>query len=94
MDAFFRRLMSLNAVTRAPELYRLFINSVETDLGIDDLLPLVGIAPQLLSDDTRISRHLIGINYLTPYVTESGAQVLIPDRPAIWKLIKQEVYGQ
>jgi len=66
----------------------------KTDLGIDDLLPLVGIAPQLLSDDTRISRHLIGINYLTPYVTESGAQVLIPDRPAIWKLIKQEVYGQ
>ncbi len=94
MDAFFRRLMSLNAVARAPELYRLFISSVETDLGIDDLLPMVGIAPQLLSDNSRISRHLIGINYLTPYVTESGAQVLIPNRPAIWELIRQEVYGQ
>ncbi len=94
MDAFFRRLMSLNAVARAPELYRLFINSVETDLKLDDLIPMVGIAPQLLSDDSRISRHLIGISYLTPTVTDSGAQVLIPDRAAIWELIKKEVYGQ
>lgn len=94
MDAFFRRLMSLNAVTRAPELYRLFINSVETDLGVDDLLPMVGIAPQLLTDDSLIHRTLIGIDLLTPTVTESGAQVLVPNRPGIWEIIKKEVYGQ
>lgn len=94
MEAFFRRMMSLNAVTRAPELYTLFINSVETNLTLTDLLPLVEMAPTLLSDDTLISRHLIGMDLLTAWVTEGGAQVLVPDRAGIWELIKQEVYGQ
>lgn len=94
MDAFFRRLMSLNAVSRAPELYNQFINSVETDLTITDLLPLVEMAPKLLSDDTLIHRTLIGADLLTNYVTDSGAMVLIPDRKGIWEIIKKEVYGQ
>jgi LCP family protein required for cell wall assembly len=94
LEAFFRRLMSLNAVSRAPELFNLFISSVETDLKLDDLLPIVVMAPKLLSDDSLIHRHLIGIDMLTPYVTDAGAQVLIPDKQAIWELIKNEVYGQ
>lgn len=94
MDAFFRRLMSLNAVTRAPEIYNLLINSVETDLTLSDLLPMVEIAPKLLSDDALIQRHLLGIDTLTPFVTEGGAQVLLPDRQKIWDLIKKAVYGQ
>lgn len=94
MDAFFRRLMSLNAVAQAPEIYRRFISSVETDMTIDDLLPLAGIAPQLLTNDNLIHRVLIGIDLLTPTVTETGAQVLVPNRPGIWEIIKKEVYGQ
>jgi LCP family protein required for cell wall assembly len=94
MDAFFRRMMSLNAVSRASELYSQFSNSVETNLTLTDLLPLVSMAPALLSDDSLISRHLIGADLLTNWVTEGGAQVLVPDRKGIWELIKQEVYGQ
>ncbi len=94
MAAFFRRLMSLNAVSRAGELYNMFISSVETDLTIQDLLPLVTVAPKWLSDDSLIHQHLIGIDMLTPWVTAEGAQVLVPDRQKIWELIKQEVYGQ
>lgn len=94
MEAFFRRIMSLDAVTRAPELYNQFINSVETDLKIDDLLPLVGLAPKLLTDDTLIHRTLIGADLLTNYTTDAGAMVLIPDRKGIWEIIKKEVYGQ
>ncbi len=42
------KLLSMNAVERAPELYTTFSNSVETDLKVEDILALAPVAAQLV----------------------------------------------
>ncbi|HVN53597.1 MAG TPA: LCP family protein [Anaerolineaceae bacterium] len=93
IQATFLKLLSLNAVSRAPELWNLFKSSIETDMtlnDIDDLLPLA----KALADTSKISRYAIGPGEVTNWVTDSGAQVLLPNQEAIWEIIAKAVYGQ
>jgi LCP family protein required for cell wall assembly len=94
MLALFSKMMSLDAVTRAPELYNLYSSAVETDMTIGDILPLVPLASQLINDTTKMRRYAIGINEVTPTVLPaSGAQVLLPNYEAIQGLIDQSAFS-
>jgi len=89
----FKKLMSLDAIARAPEIYNLFISSVETDLALNDLLPILNIVPSILSDPTRIHHYAIGTDHVTPYtIPSSGANILLPNYDAIWQVILEAVY--
>lgn len=91
--AIFSKLMSLNAISRAPELYNLYINSVETDLTVSDILPLLPLATSILNDTSKLRRYAIGISEVTPTtLPQSGASVLLPDFGAIHQLILQSAY--
>jgi len=92
--ALFNKLMSLNALARAPELYQYYRSSVETNLPLDVALSLAPLAPQLLSDPSRIQRYTIGPTEVTPTRTESGAAVLIPDIEAIRNILRQALNAQ
>ena len=93
IEGFFKKLMSLNAISRAPEIYSLFINSVETNLTLNDLLSLLKIAPDLLTDSSRIKRYAIGIDQVTPSMTDAGASILLPNYEAIWQVVVDAVYS-
>ena len=87
--------MSLDAVARAPELYNLFISSVETDTAFEDMLALIAIAPAILSDTARVTRYDIGPEQVTSsMIPSSGASVLLPNYDAIWEIIRQAIYHQ
>lgn len=91
--ALFKKLMSLDAVSRAPEIYNLFISSVETNISISDVLRLLPVAPVVLSDTNRIHRYTIGTSHVTPYTSpETGANILLPNYDAIWQVIQEAVY--
>lgn len=92
MVGLFNRLMSFNAILRIPELYRQYQSSVETNLGLDTIIPLVPVATQLLNDLSRLRRYAIGWGEVTPYVTETGAQVLLPNYALIHEIILKAVY--
>jgi len=95
LEGLFRKLMSLDAVARAPELYNLFISSVDTDMIFEDMVALIAIAPSILSDTTRVTRYYIGPEQVTSHVfPSSGANVLLPNYDAIWGIIRQAVYHQ
>ena len=47
MQALFVKMMNINALTRAPELYNQFISAIDTNLGLDTILPLLNLASQL-----------------------------------------------
>ena len=93
MYAIFKKLLSLNAVTRAPELYNTFRGSVETDLGLDELLPLLTIIPKI-SDSNNINRYSIGAGQTTSYITPGGAMVLLPNEQAIQAILAEAIYLQ
>ncbi|MBN2678501.1 MAG: LCP family protein [Anaerolineaceae bacterium] len=88
LQALFAKMISINAVTRAPELYSQFISAVETNMGLDAILPLLGLASQL-GDASGVARYTIDTNHVTPWTTPSGGYVQLPDIEAIQAVLKQ-----
>jgi polyisoprenyl-teichoic acid--peptidoglycan teichoic acid transferase len=88
----FNKLFRMNAITRAPDLYRQFKNTVETDMPLEEMIKLVPVAAQLNEPD-RIKRYAIGPAQAWDYRTETGARVLLPNYDAIWPIIMEAVYG-
>jgi len=91
IQGIFLKMLSLNAVARAPELYNLFGSSVETDLGLNDILPLLSMVSKL-NDTSSIERYAIDREYVTSWTTDQGASVLLPNTDSIWKLFSKVVY--
>lgn len=89
----FKKLMSLDAVSRMPELFETYRQNVETNLTIDAIAPLLPVATLTFSDPDRIRRYAIGPGQVYPYVTAGGAQVLLPNYGAITQIIKEAVYS-
>lgn len=93
MLGLFYRLMSLDAVKRLPELYSSYSSSVETNMDVQAMIPLLPVASQIMADNNRISRYAIGPGEVWPYMTEGGASVLLPNYDAIAAIIQKALYG-
>ena len=91
--AMFQKLMSLDALNRAPELYKMFSSAIETNLPLDMILRLLPMASKAFSNPEIIEQYAIGpeetSNYIVP---ETGAMVLIPDYYLISEIIRQALY--
>lgn len=84
----FWRLLSLDAIARAPELYDRYKQTVVTDIGIGDVLPLLPLAADL-GTSGNIQRYAIGSEHVDPFTTSSGGAVLLPIYDAILEIMKQ-----
>lgn len=87
----FNRLMSINTVARLPEIYNDYRGSVETNIGVDDIAPLLPMALQALSDSSRIRRYSVGPGQVWNYITPDGAMVLLPNYAAIQQMISEAI---
>ena len=93
IEGIFNKLISWNAITRAPELFSMFSKSVETDMTFTDVLPLVPVASAIQSDPSRVRRFSIGLDQAKPFIAPStGAYLLNPDYNAIWQIVFQAIY--
>jgi LCP family protein required for cell wall assembly len=86
--AIFYRLLSLDAVTRAPELYNLYRNNVNSNLSLEDLTPFLPLATQI-GDTDNIDRFYIGRDQVTSWTTPGGAAVLLPNRDDVLDVMRQ-----
>lgn len=88
--AIFQKAMSLNAISRGPELYTLFQNSVDTDLDVGTVLELLPLGSKLAADPSLIRRFAIGSGQVYNYIVPAtGAMVLVPDDALVNELLKQ-----
>jgi LCP family protein required for cell wall assembly len=89
LQAIFYRLISLNAIANATELYRQYNQTVLTNMTLDDILPFIPIAT-LLADGEGINKFVIGsenvINWTNPY---NGANVSLPKGEDIRNIMHQ-----
>lgn len=92
ITALFDRLMRLDAVSRAPEIYDIYRRNVETNVGLDQALPLIPVAQEILNNPDRIRRYSISSAQAVPYITPEGAMVLWPDLAAIRAIVYEAVY--
>jgi LCP family protein required for cell wall assembly len=81
------RALSTDALTRLPELYSAFSSTVNTDLGLPDVLKLALYAPRL--PNASIRSYYIRPPYVSDWITPGGAQVLLPDQNALTQMLEQ-----
>lgn len=84
----FDKLLSLNGLQKAPELYEIYRNNVTTDIGLNDVLAYLPLAADLAA--TRNIEHFyIGPQQVYDWVNYSGAYVLVPVRSAVLDVMRQ-----
>jgi LCP family protein required for cell wall assembly len=87
--AIFYRIISLNGIQRAPELYELFKNNIVTNATFSDFTPMLGLATELASDSSNLSSYSISGSQVTSFRTSTGAAVLLPNYTSIMGTMKE-----
>lgn len=86
VTALIKRLVSFDLVTKFPRLYKQFQDTIETNLTLNEITPLLPIADNFFRGE--IGRFSIDSSYVSNWVTPGGAQVLLPNKTAIQALLK------
>ncbi|MBT3315212.1 MAG: LCP family protein [Anaerolineae bacterium] len=83
------RLLSFDVLKRAPELYRIYKDSVTTNIGLSDITTLLPAAKTLVNTQD-INRYAIGYgpvyDWTEPY---TGAMLLLPNRYKIMPIMRE-----
>jgi LCP family protein required for cell wall assembly len=87
LRALFTQALKTDTLSRIPELYNNFRSTVETDLGLGDILQLAVYAPKMTNADIR--SYYIRPPYVSSWITESGAYVLLPNEQALQGLLTE-----
>ena len=88
IKAMFLKLLNLNAITRAPELYDIYKRNVSTNLTFDAIKDLVPLAAQL-TDNSKLRNFYIGREHVRDWRNSSGAAVLLPTRELVLQVMRQ-----
>ena len=81
------RARALNLLPRLPALYSAMRESVQTDLSLAEMLRLARMAMDIPPE--RVHGRVIGYPLVRGTVTRYGEAVLVPDLPAIRKVIEK-----
>ncbi|MCB2179696.1 LCP family protein [bacterium] len=92
LTAIMRKIVSLDAVTKIPDLYNQFQGTVETNLPLAEVIPMLSLTDDFMSG--TIGRYAVGPGQVSNWVTPAGAQVLVPNKPAIQAILKEALNTQ
>ncbi len=87
LRALFVQALQTGTIKRIPELYNDLKNTVETDLGLGDLLQLALYAPKMTNADIR--SYYIRPPYVTSWITDGGAYVLLPNEAPLQQMLTE-----
>jgi len=85
LRAIFTQALHTGTLTRIPELYNNVKDSVETDLGLADILQLALYAPKMTNADIR--SYYLRPPYVSSWITSGGAYVLSPNQELLTQLL-------
>ncbi|HET9590699.1 MAG TPA: LCP family protein [Anaerolineales bacterium] len=87
LRALFAQALKTDTLGRIPELYNTLKDSVETDLGLGDLIQLSLYAPKMTNADIR--SYYIRPPYVRAWITDAGAYVLLPQEEALQAMLTE-----
>jgi len=87
LRSIFTQALQAGTLTRIPELYNNLKDSVETDLGLGDILQLSLYAPKMTNADIR--SYYIRPPYVSSWITDGGAYVLSPNQELLSQLLTE-----
>lgn len=85
--AIFKQTLSTNTLTSLPQLYSDISSSLNTEIGLSDVLALAPLAFQMNNADIR-SYYVAG-DLVTSWITPGGAYVLLPNTEAIQVMLAE-----
>lgn len=88
VEAAYQRLLSLDALSKAPQFYEIYRNNVTTDMNFEDMALFLPLAAQL-KESGSIRNYTIGPAQVMNYYTYAGAQVLLPIPEAVQDVMRQ-----
>lgn len=88
-EAAFKKLIGVNAITRLPELYASYSKSVQTDMKVGDIIPLLPVAAHAFKDTGLVRQASIGESEASPSWSWDGMWILLPDENAIRRVLEQ-----
>jgi LCP family protein required for cell wall assembly len=77
-------------IRQAPFLYQQLGDGIRTDLSLDELIGLATAAAKIPEENIR--NEVLDENYVSPYRTETGSSVLIPNNAVISSLVQEMFY--
>ncbi|MGE5124078.1 MAG: LCP family protein [Acidobacteriaceae bacterium] len=90
LEAMFDKLVSLDGLQRASDLYNLYQQNVTTDLTLSVLLRFLPVATKV-AGGSEISRQSIGEDQAYDWITSSGAMVLVPVHDKVLEIMRQVI---
>lgn len=87
LRAIFTQALKSDTLSRVPELYNNFRETVVTDLGLGDVLQLAVYAPKMTNADIR--SYYIRPPYVSSWITPGGAYVLLPNEEMLQQLLTE-----
>jgi len=87
LRSIFTQALQAGTLKRIPELYNEMKDTVETDLGLADLLQLALYAPKMSNADIR--SYYLRPPYVTSWITDGGAYVLSPNQDLLTQLLTE-----
>jgi len=93
LSALFFEAFSFNIFRNASNIFQAYKDTIETDMGIGDLLQLLPLASQIYTGE-NIGMFLIGPNETVPWITSSNAQVLLPDSENLQAVLIEALLGK
>ncbi len=87
LRSLFNQALQAGTLRRIPELYNNLRSTVETDLGLGDLLQLAVYAPKMTNADIR--SYYIRPPYVNSWITSGGAYVLLPNEELLQPMLTE-----
>ncbi len=87
--AMFARMIALETLEKAPQMYAIYEESVTTNVRLQETLTWVGAAKRIADAPETLQTLTLGQEFVTPYTTPAGGQVLLPEREAIWDALNE-----
>jgi LCP family protein required for cell wall assembly len=78
-------------LAKGPSIYRQVENGVKTDLNLDQLIALATTVSDIPKESIR--NEVLDYDYVSSYLAENGAQVLVLDNVAASQLIQELFYN-
>jgi LCP family protein required for cell wall assembly len=93
LQAVTKRILSVDALENAKDLYDIYIANVTTNLKWSEITPLIPLTVHL-KNTSKIHRYVIGPGEVYDWITPGGAMVLLPRQDKIIALLKDALGNQ
>jgi LCP family protein required for cell wall assembly len=93
LEAAFKSVVSLNGLSRVPELYDIYKENITTNIDLHLITYLLPVALRQ-ANSPQIDNFSIGRNQVYDWINSYGSMVLVPIREPVLEVMREVISGQ